>query len=136
MSLSNQFIARDEGLHTLHACVLYRKLNHILPEEEVHAIVESAIENEIEFITEALPCSLIGMSSASMSQYIKHVGDQLLRDLGYSKLYGATNPFDWMEMITMDGKTNFFESRVSEYARASVISGTNVAQIEADDDDF
>jgi ribonucleoside-diphosphate reductase beta chain len=102
----------------------------------VHAIVESAIENEIEFITEALPVSLIGMSSASMSQYIKYVGDMLLRDLGYSKLYGATNPFDWMEMITMDGKTNFFESRVSEYARASVISGANMAQIEADDDDF
>lgn len=135
VSLSNQFIARDEGLHTVHACMLYRKLRHILPEEEVHRIVESAIDNEIEFITEALPCSLIGMSAASMSQYIKHVGDALLRDLGYSKMYHVTNPFTWMEMMAMDGKTNFFESRVSEYARASVISG-EVATVNADDDDF
>ncbi len=121
LTTSNEFIARDEGQHTDFACLLYNK--HIvrkLPEEEVHSLIRSAVEIEKEFICDALPCSLLGMNSKLMSQYIEYVADRLIVQLGYKKLYGASNPFDFMERISLEGKDNFFEKRVSSYAKAGV----------------
>ena len=121
LSLSNQFIARDEALHCEHATLLYRKLRNKLSQDEVEAIVSEAVENEKRFITEALPPSLIGMNAALMSQYIEFVADMLLLDLGHTKKYRATNPFPFMEAISLEGKTNFFENHVSEYSRAGIM---------------
>lgn len=116
LTFSNELISRDEGLHTLFAVALY----HTLPPkstEEIHAILREAVVIEKEFICEALPCSLIGMNSRLMSQYIEFVADRLAVQLGAPKLYNATNPFDFMELISLEGKTNFFEKKVSEYSR-------------------
>ena len=124
LSLSNQFIARDEALHCEHAALVYSKLHHKLTQSEVEAIVREAVENEKRFITDALPCSLIGINPAMMSNYIEYVADRLLQQLGYEKLYFTSNPFGWMELISMEAKTNFFENRVSEYARASIVGGS------------
>lgn len=120
LSLSNQFISRDEALHCDHASMLYRKLHRKLSQEAVERIVGEAVSNEKEFITEAIPCSLVGMNSELMSAYIEFVADRLLVDLGHSRMYNTPNPFPWMELISLEGKTNFFESRVSEYSRAGV----------------
>ena len=121
LTFSNELIARDEGLHTEFACALYRKLQSRLEDAEAHAIVAGAVEAERAFICEALSCDLIGMNSQLMSQYISFVADRLLTSLGHSKLFGAENPFDWMELISMQGKTNFFEKRVGEYQKANVM---------------
>lgn len=124
LTFSNELIARDEGLHTDFACLLYTK--HIvnrLTDSEVHEIVKGAVDVEIDFICESLPCALIGINAGQMSNYIKFVADRLLYSLGHSKLYGSKNPFPWMEMISLQGKTNFFEKRVSEYQKAGVLSG-------------
>lgn len=121
LTFSNELISRDEGLHTDFAVLLYN--NHIqnkLSQEEVHEIISEAVEIEQEFICDSLPVSLIGMNSNLMSQYVKHVADLLLEDLGYEKLYNAPQPFEWMELLNLEGKTNFFEKRVSEYNKASV----------------
>lgn len=123
LSLSNQFISRDEKLHTEHAVALYQRLIHPLSEEDVHTIVKEAVENEKAFIIDALPCSLIGMNSVSMSEYIEFVADSLCMDLGYRPIYGSQNPFPFMEHLGLDGKTNFFESRTGDYARAGVTIG-------------
>jgi ribonucleotide reductase beta subunit family protein with ferritin-like domain/glutaredoxin len=120
LSLSNQFISRDEGLHCEHASLLYRKLHRKLSQQTVERIVGEAVANEKEFITEAIPCSLVGMNVKLMSEYIEFVADKLLVDLGHSKMFHTPNPFPWMELISLEGKTNFFESRVSEYSRAGV----------------
>ena len=123
LTFSNELISRDEGLHTSFACLLYRdyvEKEFKLPEEDVHAIVKDAIEVEREFITESLPVNLIGMNSAQMIEYIKFCADRLCLDLGVSKIYNVKNPFEWMEMISIDGKTNFFERRVGEYSKAGV----------------
>ncbi len=125
LTFSNELISRDEGLHTDFACLLYRKLRHKLEQNEVHEIVRGAVEVEEEFICSALPCSLIGMSSRSMGQYIKFVADRLLESLGYSKLYNETNPFEWMDLISLQGKTNFFERRVAEYQKAHVMQAVH-----------
>ncbi|KAJ0989302.1 hypothetical protein J5N97_007658 [Dioscorea zingiberensis] len=122
LSFSNELISRDEGLHCDFACLLYELLVNKLSEEKVKGIVADAVEIEREFVCDALRCALVGMNDALMSQYIKFVADRLLGALGYSKLYGVTNPFDWMELISFRGKTNFFERRVGEYQKASLMS--------------
>ncbi len=117
---SNEFISRDEGMHCDFACLLYGMLENKLPTETVQAIIRDAVENEHEFVTDAIPVSLIGMNAKLMCQYIEFVADRLLVSLGCEKIYNSTNPFDFMEMISLQGKTNFFEKRVSEYKKASV----------------
>ncbi len=120
LTLSNEFISRDEGLHTEFAVAMYHKMKNKLSKDAVHKIVSEAVENETEFITEALPVSLIGMNSKDMTQYIQFVADRLLVQLGYPKLYHAGNPFDFMDLISLEGKTNFFEKKVSEYSKPGV----------------
>lgn len=120
LTLSNEFIARDEGLHTDFACALYDEIERKLPKAKVHKIIREAVKIEKEFITKSLPCDLIGMNAKLMSQYIEFVADRLSAQLGYGKIYSATNPFDFMERISLEGKDNFFEKRVSTYAKAGV----------------
>ncbi len=122
LSFSNELISRDEGLHCDFACLLYN--NHIknrLPEKTVQEIIADAVAIEKEFVTDALPVKLIGMNSDLMCQYIEFVADRLLSELGCSKIFNSTNPFDFMEMISLQGKTNFFEKRVGEYQKAGVL---------------
>ena len=123
LSFSNELISRDEGLHCDFACFLYSTLINKLDPEEVQAIICEAVEIEKEFVTDALPVSLIGMNAGMMGQYIEFVADRLLNSLGNEKVYGTANPFDWMEMISMQGKTNFFEKRVGEYQKSGVMRG-------------
>ena len=118
LTFSNELISRDEALHTEFAILLYSKLKYKLNEEKVFSIVAEAVHIEKEFITEALPVRLIGMNSNLMAQYIEFVADRLLIQLGYNKLYNSANPFDFMEMISLEGKGNFFEKRISDYALA------------------
>ncbi len=123
LSFSNELISRDEGLHCDFACLLYN--NHVvnkLPTEQVQKIILDAVEIEKEFVTDALPVKLIGMNSDLMSQYIEFVADRLLLELGCRKSYDVTNPFDFMEMISIQGKTNFFEKRVGEYQKSGVLN--------------
>ena len=121
LTFSNELISRDEGLHAEFACLIYSMLQNKLPEDVVHNIVRGAVDAERKFICEALSCDLIGMNSRQMTQYIEFVADRLLASLGHSKLFNATNPFDWMELISLQGKTNFFEKRVGEYQKAGVM---------------
>jgi len=123
LTFSNELISRDEGLHTDFACLLYKQLKYPLDEKIVHKIIDDAVENEKYYITEALPAALIGMNNKMMSTYIEFVADRLLHELGYKKLYNVENPFDWMQMISLQGKTNFFEKRVAEYAKSGVMAG-------------
>jgi ribonucleoside-diphosphate reductase beta chain len=120
LSTSNEFISRDEGLHCDFACLLYGMLENKLSHSHVLSIIKDAVVNEHEFVTSALPVSLIGMNSKMMCQYIEFVADRLLVALGYPKHYNSSNPFDFMEMISLQGKTNFFEKRVSEYKKQGV----------------
>jgi len=122
LTFSNELISRDEGLHAEFACLVYGMLQNKLPDDVVHDIIRAAVEVERRFICEALSCDLIGMNSELMTRYIEFVADRLLSALGHSKLYGAANPFDWMELISLQGKTNFFEKRVGEYQKAGVMS--------------
>ena len=122
LTFSNELISRDEGMHCDFACLLYSMLNEQLTDEVVHELVGDAVKHEKEFLCEALPVDLIGMNSKMMAQYIEFVADRLLVALGAPKLYNATNPFDWMELISLQGKTNFFEKRVGEYQKAGVMS--------------
>jgi len=119
LTFSNELISRDEALHCEFAVLLYDKLNIQLSQTKLHEIVKESVEIETEFICDALPCRLIGMNCELMSQYIKFVADRLCLQLGYSKIYNVTNPFSWMEMISLQGKTNFFEKTVSDYALAN-----------------
>ena len=119
---SNELIARDEGMHASFAVLLYSQLAHKVPESDVHAMFHDAVEIERKFICESLPCALLGMNSDLMSEYIKFVADRLLVDLGYNKFFNANNPFDFMESISIEGKTNFFESRPTQYQNASVLN--------------
>ena len=120
LTVSNEFIARDEGMHTDFACALYEEIERKLPKTKVHKIIREAVKIEKEFITKSLPCDLIGMNAKLMTQYIEFVADRLSAQLGYGKIYSATNPFDFMERISLEGKDNFFEKRVSTYAKAGV----------------
>ena len=122
LTFSNELISRDEALHCEFAVLLYSKLIKKLSQEQIHKIVKEAVEIECEFICEALPCRLIGMNSDLMSQYIKFVADRLCLQLGYDKIYQVNNPFDWMELISLEGKTNFFERKVGEYSLANKTS--------------
>jgi ribonucleoside-diphosphate reductase beta chain len=123
LCFSNELISRDEGLHCDFACLLYTEhINNKFPAEKTLKIITDAVEIEKEFILEALPVKLIGMNSDLMSQYIEFVADRLLVALGLKKHYNATNPFDFMEMISLQGKTNFFEKRVAEYQKAGVMN--------------
>merc|ERR1711934_1136197 len=117
-----ELISRDEGLHAEFACLLYGMLQNKLPDDCVHEIIKGAVDVERKFICEALSCDLVGMNSALMTSYIEFVADRLLTALGHPKLYGASNPFDWMELISLQGKTNFFEKRVGEYQKAGVMA--------------
>ncbi len=135
LSFSNELISRDEGLHCEFACLLYSMLQHKLSEEQVHGIIKDAVSIEKEFIGDALPVRLIGMNADLMKQYIEFVADRWVSALGYSKIYNSTNPFDFMEMISLQGKTNFFEKRVGDYQKAGVI--TNKAdEVFSTDEDF
>lgn len=119
LCFSNELISRDEALHTEFAVLLYSRLLTKISKKKIHEIVKNAVEIEIEFICEALPCRLIGMNATLMSNYIKFVADRLVLQLGYEKIYNVENPFPFMELISIDSKTNFFEKRVSEYSLAS-----------------
>lgn len=122
LALLNSLIARDEALHTEFACALYALLEVRLSDEAAHAIVQGAVEAERVFICGALSCDLVGMNREMMGQYIEFVADRLLATLGHAKVYGSENPFDWMELISMQSKGNFFEGRVTEYQRANVMT--------------
>jgi len=117
LTFSNELISRDESLHTEFAVALYHKLVNKLSDTKIREIIEEAVQIETEFICEALPCALIGMNSRDMKQYIQFVADRLAQQLGIGKIYKVTNPFDFMELISLEGKTNFFEKKVSEYSK-------------------
>jgi ribonucleoside-diphosphate reductase beta chain len=137
LGFSNELISRDEGLHCDFACLLYN--NHIvnkLDKKEVEQIILDAVEIEKEFILDALPVKLIGMNSDLMSQYIEFVADRLLVELGNDKVYNATNPFDFMDMLSIQGKSNFFEKRVAEYQKAGVMNSGNDNHGFSMDEDF
>jgi ribonucleoside-diphosphate reductase subunit M2 len=138
LTFSNELISRDEGLHAEFACLLYGMLQHKLPDVVVHDIVRGAVAAERQFICEALPCDLIGMNNDLMTRYIEFVADRLLASLGHPKLFDSANPFDWMELISLQGKTNFFEKRVGEYQKAGVMAaiGGDSAQGFSLDADF
>ncbi|HLC46032.1 MAG TPA: ribonucleoside-diphosphate reductase small subunit [archaeon] len=122
LCFSNELISRDEGLHRDFACLLHSLMASPSTEARVKEIVKDAVSIEKEFVTSALPVDLIGMNSKLMAQYIEFVADHLLSSLGYSKVYHSTNPFPWMDLISMQGKTNFFEKRVGEYQKAGVMN--------------
>lgn len=132
LSFSNELISRDEGMHTDFACLLHSISDKKTSEETVQKIIKEAVEIECEFATEAIPVELIGMNNKLMSNYIKFVADRLLVSLGYNKVYNVTNPFDFMEMISLQGKSNFFEKRVGDYARAGVGKSKDDNQIKFD----
>lgn len=136
LTFSNELISRDEGLHCEFACLLYKILQNKLSETQVKSIITDAVTIEKEFITEALPVDLIGMNAKLMQQYIEFVADRWLMELGYSKVYNAANPFDFMEMISLQGKTNFFEKRVGDYQKAGVMGTANASQSFSLDEDF
>lgn len=121
LSFSNELISKDEGLHCDFAVLLYTTLVTKLDQKQIEAIIKGAVDIEREFISESLPVELIGMNSKLMSQYIEYVADRLLDAMGHTKIYNAVNPFDFMEAISLQGKTNFFERRVGEYQRAHVM---------------
>jgi ribonucleotide reductase beta subunit family protein with ferritin-like domain len=122
LCFSNELISRDEGLHTEFACLLYSMLTHPLGPETITSIITEAVTIEKQFICESIPVDLIGMNSNLMSQYIEYVADRLLVALDTEKYYKTANPFEWMDMISLSGKTNFFEKRVSDYQKAGVMS--------------
>ena len=134
LTFSNELISRDEGLHTQFAVELYKTENYKLDESIVHNIVKDAVDIETEFITQSLPCNLIGMNSILMTEYIQFVADRLLVQFGYNKIYNTENPFDFMELISMRTKTNFFEKRVGEYSKAGVSVEDNNMELDLDAD--
>jgi len=137
LSFANELISRDEGLHCDFACLLYTQhLSNQLPKETVQEIIRDAVRIEKEFVSDALPVRLIGMNADMMCQYIEFVADRLLLALGCNKIYNATNPFDFMELISLQGKTNFFEKRVGEYQKSGVMNNTTKEETFSFTDDF
>ena len=132
LTFSNELISRDEALHTEFAVYLYSTLSKKLKKDKVYEIIREAVEIEKDFINKALSCRLIGMNNVLMSQYIEFVADRLISQLGYDPIYKSSNPFDFMEMISIEGKTNFFEKRVGEYALASKEKNENIFEFSAD----
>ena len=124
LTFSNELISRDEGLHTDFACLLFSHLNNRPSKQAVQDVITEAVTIEQEFLVDALPCALLGMNSTLMKQYIEFVADRLLVALGNPKYYNSTNPFDFMESISLAGKTNFFEKRVGDYQKAGVMAST------------
>jgi ribonucleotide reductase beta subunit family protein with ferritin-like domain len=121
LCLSNSFINREEGLHVDFAVLLYTKLKNKMPQDVVHKLIRESVDIEIEFVTESIPCSLLGMNNTLMSQYVKFVADRLVVQLGYEKIYNVQNPFPFMDRINLSNKTNFFEhTRLAEYSRSKV----------------
>ncbi|MEX0813391.1 MAG: ribonucleoside-diphosphate reductase small subunit [Chitinophagales bacterium] len=134
LSFSNELISRDEGLHCDFACLLFSMMNEKPGDEEVLSIITEAVEFEKEFVSDALPVSLIGMNAELMQQYIEFVADRLLISLGQDKHYHSKNPFPWMELISLQGKTNFFEKRVGDYQKAGVMAEKEKQQITFDEE--
>jgi len=132
LTFSNQLISRDEAMHCEFAVLLYSKLQKKLQKKRVYEIIQEAVEIEKEFITEAIPCKLIGMNTKLMSQYIEFVADRLCLQLGYEKIYQTANPFDFMELISIESKVNFFERTNSEYALANKSIDTDIFEFTAD----
>ena len=136
LTFSNELISRDEGMHCEFACLLYSMLSNKLSKEAATKIITDAVEIEKEFVTDALPVNLIGMNAKLMSQYIEFVADRWLDELGYDKVYNTTNPFDFMEMISLQGKTNFFEKRVGDYQKSGVLNAGSESKAFSLDEDF
>lgn len=134
LTISNEFISRDEGMHTEFACLMYKKQDEKMSKERIYEIMKEAIEIEHNFITEALPCNLIGMNCELMKQYICFVADYLLVQLGVPKLYNVTNPFSFMNQISLEGKTNFFEERTTQYQKAGVMGTLEDRQFSLDEE--
>ena len=132
LTFSNELISRDEGMHTEYAVLLFNKLSRKPKKGKVVELIKDAVEIEKEFILEALPCKLIGMNSKLMSQYIEFVADRLSQQLGYGKIFNSSNPFDFMEMISLEGKTNFFEKRVGDYSLSSCENKSEAFNFDAD----
>jgi ribonucleotide reductase beta subunit family protein with ferritin-like domain len=132
LTFSNELISRDEALHTEFAILLYGKLFDKLTEKQIHKIIKEAVEIETEFICDALSCRLIGMNSTMMTQYIQFVADRLCLQLGYDKIYNIANPFDFMQLISIESKTNFFERSVSEYALANKTKNEDIFEFKED----
>jgi len=132
LTFSNELISRDEALHTEFAVLLYNKLQKKMTRARIYEIIKEAVDIETEFICDALPCRLIGMNSTLMTQYIQFVADRLCLQLGYDKIYNAANPFDFMELISLESKTNFFEKRVDSYALAEKTKSVDVFEFNAD----
>jgi ribonucleotide reductase beta subunit family protein with ferritin-like domain len=126
LCFSNELISRDEGSHLEFALALYSHLQEKAGKDVIRAIIQSAVDIEENFITEALPCKLIGMDAEQMKQYIRYVGDRLMKQLGQGPIFGAENPFAWMETISLEGKTNFFEKRVGDYSKRMIEEGDSV----------
>lgn len=135
LAFSNELISRDEGLHCDFACALFRRLCHPPSQKVITEIIRSAVDIEREFLTDALPVRMLGMNSELMTEYIQFVADRLLVELGCSKVYNVKKPFDWMEAISLEGKTNMFERHISEYQKASVTS-TNDEYVFKMNEDF
>jgi len=131
---SNELIARDEGMHTDFACLLYSQIVNKIDKKIINQMFTEAVEIERKFICESLPCELLGMNSSLMYEYIQFVADRLLVQLGYNKLWGTANPFDFMESISMEGVTNFFESRPTQYQNSSVLNESKNNKYVIDDD--
>ena len=137
LSFSNELISRDEGMHCDFACLLYNK--HIvnkLSKEKLQSIITEAVEIEKQFVTDSIPVALIGMNADMMCEYIEFVADRLLVALGNPKVYNSENPFPWMDLISMRGKTNFFEKRVGDYQKAGVTTGAHEQKVFSIDEDF
>lgn len=134
MTFSNELISRDEGLHCDFACHLYQYIVNKPTEERVKEIIADAVKIEKEFLSDALPVELIGMNSRLMCQYIEFVADRLIVELGYSKVYNSKNPFDFMDNISLDGKTNFFEKRVGEYQKTGLMGKSEDRTFRIDED--
>jgi ribonucleotide reductase beta subunit family protein with ferritin-like domain len=131
--MSNEFISRDESLHTEFAVLLYSMIKNKLSQSDIHQIIKEAVTIELEFITESIPCNLLGMNSELMKEYVKFIADRLVVQLGYEKIYDAKNPFPFMDRINLEHKTNFFENRESNYSKAKV-GQANVYQFSIDEE--
>lgn len=135
LTFSNELISRDEGMHCDFACLLYSMLKNPLDKQVVEDIIVEAVSFEKEFVSDALPVSLIGMNADMMKQYIEFVADRLLNSLGNEKYFNTANPFPWMDLISLQGKTNFFEKRVGDYQKSGVMSERD-KQVFSLDEDF
>jgi len=132
LTFSNELISRDEALHCEFAVLLYSKMENKLKKSRVHEIIKEAVDIETQFICDSLPCRLIGMNAELMTQYIQFVADRLCVQLGYDKIFNVSNPFNWMELISLEGKSNMFEKRISEYSLANKVKDDDIFEITED----